>query len=73
MVSDGSPQSAARRKLHQRCGELGLTRDERLHYAEYMLRRDVSSFSDLDESQVLRLLDGIDGFELIVELLRQRV
>ena len=71
-MSERGPQSPARRKLYQRCGEIGLERDERLAFAEYLLRRDVSSFDDLDEDQVLRLLDGLEGFDLIVALLAQR-
>lgn len=73
MADEGLSQSAARRKVYQRAKELGLSRDERLHLAEILLRRDVRSWSDLDEAQVLRLLDAIEGFELIVELARQRV
>lgn len=68
----GGSQSAQRRKLYQRCKEIGLTRDERLHLAEYLLRRDISSFDQLDELQVCRLLDAIEGKELIDELEAQR-
>lgn len=71
-MSRRGPQSPQRRKLHQRCDEIGLTRDERLHLAEYLLRRDITSFSQLDEAQVLRMLDALEGFELIVALLAQR-
>lgn len=71
-MSDGGSQSLARKKLHQRCDELGFTRDERLEWACYALRRDITSFSDLDEAQVLRLLDQVEGFELLSALLAQR-
>lgn len=40
--------------------------------AEYVLRRELTSFSQIDESQVLRLLDCIEGYELISELFAQR-
>lgn len=66
------PQSPARRKLFQRAGELGLTKDERIDLAQYLLRRDITSWKHLDEAQVLRLLDALEGFELVVEILNQR-
>lgn len=71
-MTERGPQSPARRKLHQRFGELGLRREERLALASYFLRRDLSSFDDLDGDQVRRLLDGIEIAELILELYAQR-
>ena len=56
-----------------RAKEIGLTDDERHALAEYLLRRDITSWTQLDEAQVSRLLDAFEGFELIVELLSQRV
>ena len=68
-----TPQSPARRKLYALCTELGLTREERLDWATLALRRDLASFDDVDESQVLRLLDQAEGFGLISEIYRQRL
>lgn len=56
----------------ERAKALGLTRDERIDLAQYLLRRDITSWTQLDEDQVLRLLDAIEGFELIVHLLSSR-
>lgn len=65
-------QSPEERKLYQRCDEHGLGRDERLELACYLLRRDITSFKNLTPPQVLRLLDAIEGHELITELKAMR-
>lgn len=70
MADTRSPQFIA---LMARASELKLTRDERLELAEYLLRRDISSWKDLSDEQVLRLLDAFTGFELLLELIHQRV
>jgi hypothetical protein len=67
-----SIQSDRRKKLFQRCKEVGLTREERLELACYLLRRDVVTFQSLDEDQVCRLLDALEGHELIQQLLSMR-
>lgn len=69
---DGSP-AARRRKLMMVARELGLTDQERMEFASYMLRRDITTWKTLSDAQVWRLLDGLEGFEMLVELLRQRV
>lgn len=61
-------QSPARRKLHSRCNEI-FSREERLEWASYQLRRDIASFDDLRDDEVLRLLDGLEGWHLINHLL----
>lgn len=66
------PQSPQRKKLFTLCGELGLTREERLEWASYQLRRDVTTFETLDEELVGRLLDGIEGFSLLSVLIDLR-
>lgn len=63
---------ARRRKLHMVAKQIGLTRDERIELAEYILRRDITSYRQLDDSQVIRLLDALEGFELVVHLLSAR-
>lgn len=65
-------QSPARRKLFKIAGDIGLTREERLELASYLLRRDLRSWGDLDESQVMRLLDALEGYELVAALLEMR-
>lgn len=48
------------------------TREERLEWASYQLRRDLSSFDELTDDEVLRLLDAIEGWHLISTLLYLR-
>lgn len=60
------------RKLRLRADEIGLSRDERIDLAQYVLRRDITSWADLDHDQVMRLLDCLEGYELVSELLAQR-
>jgi hypothetical protein len=52
--------------------DIGLRRGERIELAEYILRRDVKSWGDLTEEQVCRILDALEGYELVSELLRMR-
>lgn len=68
----GGPQSPQRKKLYERAKSIGLTREERIELAQYILRRDITSWKQLDETQVVRLLDALEGFELIVHLLSSR-
>jgi hypothetical protein len=68
----GDPASR-RRKLFVRCEEVGLNRDERIELACYLLRRDITSFKQLDDHQVCRMLDALEGYELIDQLLAMRV
>lgn len=70
MANTRSPQFIA---LMAQATELKLTREERLEFAEYLLRRDVTSYANLTDEQVLRLLDGFNGHHLLNELLHQRV
>lgn len=61
------------RKLMKLASALEMTRDERLEFAEYLLRRDVTSWKSLTDAQVERLLDAFEGHHLLNELLAQRV
>lgn len=72
MGADGGPAAARRRKLYMLAKEIGLSDEERWSLAEYLLRRDITSWKDLDDAQVCRLLDAIEGWALISELERQR-
>lgn len=67
-VTERAPQSPQRKKMYLMAKEIGLTREERIELARYLLRRDVSSCSDLDEDQVLRMLDAMEGYHLISTL-----
>lgn len=47
-------------------------RQERIELAQYLLRRDITTFNDLDPAQVCRMLDALEGYQLVTELLAQR-
>lgn len=49
--------------------ELGLDRDARMELAEYLLRRDIASWTDLEEHQLDRILDAFDGHHYINQLI----
>lgn len=69
-------QSDHERKLFLLCdaifGKDERAREERLELATYLLRRDITSFSELDHAQTCRLLDACEGYELITALLAMR-
>jgi hypothetical protein len=71
-MSGVESQSPQRRKLYLLADELGLTRQERMEMARYLLRRDLPTFKALDEAQVCRMLDALEGAQLFIELMRQR-
>ncbi len=71
MPSDGS-QSPRRRKMFAVAGEIGLTDAEQIELAQYLLRRDITSRKDLSEEQVARMLDALEGYELVSALLAMR-
>lgn len=48
---------------------LGLDRAARLELAEYLLRRDVRSWTALEECQLDRILDAFDGHHFINQLI----
>lgn len=61
------------RKLMACAGALEMTRDERIEFAQFALRRDITSWKQLTDDQVLRLLDHFEGHHLLNELIAQRV
>lgn len=68
-----SAQSPQLRKLYQVLkGEIGLNDEERLELACIILRRDITSYKDLTDEQVARLLDAAEGYEKIRYLLAIR-
>lgn len=64
--------AARRRKLMVLAKEAGLTRDDRIELGRAILWRDITSWSQLDDAQVLRLLDALEGHSKIEWLLRNR-
>lgn len=71
-VTERAPQSARRKKLYVLADEIGLKREERIELARYLLRRDIGSWSELDEDQEVRVLDALEGYQLISTLLMIR-
>lgn len=67
---------ARRRKLMMLCKEVfgddDEARRERLELACYLLRRDITTYKGLDDAQVSRLLDAVEGYQLIDVLLSLR-
>lgn len=61
-----------RRKLWLLAKETGLTTEERMEWSTYLLRRDITSWVGLTDDQVLRLLDGLESFQLLTGLLAMR-
>lgn len=51
---------------------IGLTREERIDLAEQVLRRDFTSWKQLDDDQVNRMLDVLEGHILINYLIKLR-
>lgn len=56
-------------KAMQYAKTYGLDRDERLSLASTLLWRDVTSWKDLSEDDLVRLLDAMEGFALLTHLL----
>lgn len=52
--------------------EIGLTRDERIELSRVILWRDITSWKGLDDVQILRMLDALEGYEKIRWLLASR-
>ena len=65
--------AARKRKLFLYADEYGLSRDERLELSCFLLRRDITSWSQLNDHQVCRLLDAFEGCGLILSLISMRV
>lgn len=71
-MSKAREQTSQFKKLMLLCDEIFGTdeaaREDRLELAEYLLRRDVTTFNDLDPAQVCRMLDACEGYQLIEHL-----
>lgn len=68
MSNDIDGCEARRRKLWVLAHEIELDRDQRLELASYLLRRDILSWKRLEPQQVSRLLDAVEGYQLISQL-----
>lgn len=74
MTDDERGQAQARyRKCMMLFKRLGITRAERIEFASTLLWRDVESFGDLSEAEIVRVLDALEGFALISHLLSTRI
>lgn len=60
------------RKAMMYCDMYEMTRDERLSLAQMVLRRDITSWKSLDEEQLGRMLDSLEGYGLIAHLISER-
>jgi len=72
VLDDESGSAGRRRKLFTYADSFGLTRDERLELSEMLLRRDIASWKDLTDIQVLRMLDAFEGAALLLHLTQER-
>ena len=63
---------ARRKKLFVLARGLDLSHEERLELASAILWRDVLSWRDLDDDQVVRMLDALEGAEKVMQLYRMR-
>lgn len=61
-----------RRKAFKIAKDIGLTDDERHELAQYILRRDITTWAGLEAAQLDRLLDAMEGYELITTLMQLR-
>ena len=49
------------------CEQLGMSRTDRLEFAEFFLNIDIESYQNLTYTQASRILDGLRGAVLIAE------
>lgn len=57
-----------RKKVHALARTLGLSRDDRMDFAQMLLWRDISSWNELTGEQIDRLLDALEGYVLVAYL-----
>lgn len=70
-VDTNSSVIIKRRKAFGYATRYQLSRDDRIAFAEMLLWRDVTSWNDLTEPELVRLLDALEGFFLITHLRAQ--
>lgn len=72
MTAESGNALARRRKLFSLADHLGFTRDERIELAKLILWRDITSYANLDDEQVSRLLDCFEGYIAIAHTIMNR-
>lgn len=72
MSPDETPQRRRRKALFAMCNAFGLTRADRMEIAAHVLNRELDSYKDLDEREVLRLLDALTGAVWVATILTER-
>ena len=70
-VEVGSAE-ARRRKLFALADQIGFTREERIEFAKVLLWRDITSWGNLNEQQVDRMLDALEGYVFVTHTLMLR-
>jgi len=60
----GTP-TQRRRKMFHLADMIGLTRDERIEISRVILWRNIVSWKNLDDAQVDRMLDVLEGFAVV--------
>jgi hypothetical protein len=63
---------AQQRRLFASARNLGMTDQERLDFAEVILRKDIESWKDFTASEAGRLIDAFEGYEKITWMLLSR-
>ena len=72
MADEIGTAAARRKKLFVLARKIGLTRDERMEITKAMLWRDIVSWKDLDDAQVDRMLDALEGHIFVTWTLMNR-
>jgi hypothetical protein len=72
MATETGTLAQRRRKLFVLADTIGLTRDERIELSRFILWRDIISWKQLEEDQVDRLLDALEGFVAVNWMLKNR-
>lgn len=72
-MTESDPIVSRRRKAFMLAKDIGLSDEERHELATIILRRDITSWGQLNEAQLERLLDALEGYEKISHLLSLRV
>lgn len=73
MAEPTPPSSVAKRKkLFVYADAFGMSREERIDLAQNILRRDITTWKSLDDAQVDRMLDALEGAVLIMHLVGSR-
>lgn len=80
MNAPAAPEKPLQQRMLERliitCKAFALTRDDRLEIADQILRRPdnmpITSYNDLNEDELRRMLDAMTGAVLVAHIVRQR-